>query len=207
MSERRQSRVLHRVLKRLLETRRGIVFHLLRTPVYFGTLSRIRTALDLRPGERLLDVGCGTGICASLTAGSYLGVDTAVDYLAFARARYGDGAHAFAAMRATDMALADASFDKALVLNLVHHLDAESIIALLAALRRVVRGPVVVVDAALEVANPVERLLLDHDRGEHVRSTNELRAILDATEYDVESVDVFHNALHLIPQSLFRLRP
>jgi ubiquinone/menaquinone biosynthesis C-methylase UbiE len=207
MSERRDARIARRLLHRLLAVRGGIVFHLLRTPMYLGTLSRVQAALDLQPGERLLDVGCGTGICASLTAGSYVGVDTAVDYLVFARGRHRASTHAFAAMSATALALASASFDKALVLNLVHHLDADAIAALLASLHRVVRGPVVVVDAALEAANTVERLLLDHDRGDHVRSTAELRAILAGTAYDVESVDVFHNALHLVPQSLFRLSP
>ena len=189
-------------VRRLIESR--VVFHALRRPMGWGTVPRVESALDLRPGERLLDIGCGTGTFAPSAAGFYLGIDPALDALRFARARFGDGRRSFAAMRAGALALRPGSFDKALMANVAHHLGEAELDELLCAVREVVRGPLVLLDAALDIANPIERALLRHDRGEHVRTVAALRPLL-ARRYVIEREETFHNTLRVVPQVLFRL--
>ena len=186
--------------------RNTTIFHHTRWPVYWGVMPRIRAALDLAVGERLLDVGCGTGMCAPLARGPYLGIDTALASLAFAHRRFAGPQRHIAAMSAGAMGVVPGSFEKCAVVNVAHHLDDAALDTLLGEIRKVVGGAVVVVDPAPDIGNAVERAILRHDRGEYVRPRGALRARL-ARRYEIEHEETFHNRLHILPQVLFRLRP
>jgi hypothetical protein len=123
--------------------------------------------------------------------------------LRFARTRFAGGRWHFAAMRADALGLRPGSFDKALIANVVHHLTEAELDALLCSVRAVVRGPVVLLDVALEIANPLERLPLRYDRREYVRPLAALRPLI-ARGYAIEREET-HNTLHIIPQVLFHL--
>jgi SAM-dependent methyltransferase len=185
--------------------RPALFFHL-RRPIYLGSLARLRAALALHPGESLLDVGCGTGMCAPLARGTYVGIDATMAYLRFASTRWRSPTRSFVAMDAFDCGFAAQTFDKAILVNMVHHLDDAATDALFAQLRRIVRGRVVVMDAAPEIANPVERFVLRYDRGDHIRDGDRLRPLL-TRHFDLEHEERFHNALHIVPQVIFSLRP
>lgn len=180
------------------------LFDVTRAIAYAGTYPRLAAALALRDGERLLDLGCGTGVAARLRRGSYVGVDPTWGGLTVAQRRVPGGS--FAAMSAGALGFRRDAFDKAVCVNVVHHLDAALLDAALLELRRVVRGRVVVLDVAPELANPLERFFIRHDRGEHVRSRDGLRALL-ARRYTIEREEVFHNTFRTVPQALFVLIP
>ena len=77
--------------------------------------------LDLKPGERFLDVPCGTGIVGTLTDArvNYLGLDPSAPFVAYCQAQ---GTPVLqASMRTTG--LPDASFDVIGSLSGVHHED------------------------------------------------------------------------------------
>jgi ubiquinone/menaquinone biosynthesis C-methylase UbiE len=77
----------------------------------------------LSPGERVLDIGCGTGRTAAVLAGSYgvqvVGLDPSPGMLAEARAK-GIEAHVG---RAEALPFPDGRFDVALMQMVVQHLD------------------------------------------------------------------------------------
>ncbi len=79
-------------------------------------------ALDLRPGERVLEVGVGSGLALPLYPGyvSVFGIDISNDMLGKARRRVQrrklNQMQALLAMDAEDMSFVDASFDKAVVM-------------------------------------------------------------------------------------------
>src|SRR5262249_41056079 len=132
------SRVAERVIHRVVQN--SAFFYYARTHFYWGTMKRVRRTLDLQPGERLLDVGCGSGMGAGLTTGTYVGVDAEMTYLRFASGRLrARPTHSFACMSARRLAFGDRAFDKAMMLNLVHHLDEATLDGFLRELRRVVR--------------------------------------------------------------------
>jgi len=180
--------------------------HYTRVPAYWGVLPRLARAVDLRRGERLLDVGCGTGIGSRVGQGDSLGFDPDPGSVQLARRFYPRAGHRFVAMAAPDLGLRDAAFDKAMLINMVHHLDDATLDGLLGELRRVVRGRVCVLDIAPDISNPVERFFNAHDRGRHVRERAALRAAL-ARRYQVAAEQVFHNAIHTTAQVLFTLAP
>jgi ubiquinone/menaquinone biosynthesis C-methylase UbiE len=192
-------RVIHRVVQN------SAFFYYARTHFYWGTKKRMRRALDLQPGERLLDVGCGSGMGADLTTGTYIGVDTEMPYLHFAHGRLRTQAtHAFACMSALQLAFADGTFDKAMMLNLVHHLDEATLDGFLRELTRVVKKKVFILDHAPDRDNAVSGWLLSLDRGEHIRPRSDLRSILER-HFVVESEDAFFNLEHTVSHVLFTL--
>ena len=192
-----------RYLERLLT---GVVFHYARLPAYWGTMSRLARALDVQSGERILDVGCGTGIGTALASGGYVGIDTDLPYLHFARRWVGTAGCAFLKMSAADLGFRTRSFDKAVLINVVHHLEDALLDRFLLELTRVVRSSVVVLDAAPDTANRVSRFFLAHDRGDHLRPRRTLRALLER-HYRVANEEVFHNRLRYVSQVMFTLQP
>jgi SAM-dependent methyltransferase len=184
----------------------GVVFHYARLPAYWGTMSRLARALRMQPGERILDVGCGTGIGTALAREHYVGIDMDLPYLLFARRWMGAAGRAFAKMSATNLGFRAGCFDKAVLINVVHHVDDDRLDRFLLELTRVVRESVIVLDAAPDTANRVSRFFLAHDRGEHLRPQRDLRALLER-RYHVEHEEVFHNTLRYVSQVLFTLAP
>jgi SAM-dependent methyltransferase len=200
----RPAGVAARALEWLLRQPR--LFHYGRIPTYLGSMGWIDAALEMAPDERLLDVGCGTGLCAAAARGLYVGIDDCHPYLDFGRRRGAVAQRCFAAMRADALGFAAGSFDKALVVNLVHHLDVNAIDRLLTELCRVVTRRIVLLDAAPDAANAVERFLLAHDRGAYVRPRPTLRALLER-HCTIEREVIFHNAIRTAPQVLFQMTP
>jgi SAM-dependent methyltransferase len=187
----------------------GAVFHYARFPLYWGTLGRLRSALQLRDGERVLDVGCGTGIGVAVTRGTraaYVGIDTDATYVRFARAQRGGSPCDFAEMSAADLGFVERAFDKAVVINVLHHLPEAALDRLLMELARVVRERVVLCDWATDGHNAISAFVARHDRGEHIRTRSELRRLLQR-HYVVQHEEVFMNRLHIISQVLFTLAP
>jgi len=81
---------------------------------------RLLALAELRPGERVLDVACGTGLVTQAAAaavgagGSVLGTDISAGMIALARERGGDGHVRYEKMDAEALELPDDSFDAAL---------------------------------------------------------------------------------------------
>lgn len=76
--------------------------------------------LQTKP-RRFLDFGCGTGeFASSFPQHSYMGVDLSQGYVRYA-ATLSD--HRFGVMNGNALAFGDASFDAALIVGVIHHLD------------------------------------------------------------------------------------
>ncbi len=86
--------------------------------------STILRWLDARPGEAVLDVGCGDGYYDSLVAGAgagVLGVDIHPRWLPFAQRYYSGERSEFVMMDAEEMNLPGRVFDKVMSLCVVEH--------------------------------------------------------------------------------------
>jgi ubiquinone/menaquinone biosynthesis C-methylase UbiE len=112
--------------------------------------------LDLQPGERLLEVGCGSGVLCRLVAGRAIpgsritGLDGAVEFLRAAQQQAGETRPAqsisLLAGRAEALPCRSASFDAGLAARLLLHVADP--VAVLREMRRVVRpgGRLVLMD-------------------------------------------------------------
>jgi ubiquinone/menaquinone biosynthesis C-methylase UbiE len=144
--------------------RRARLYDAFVTVVTLGRERRHREAIlalaDLSPGDRVLDVGCGTGTTARMAkervggAGEVHGVDASPEMIALATAksrREGSQVQLQVAL-AQHLPFDDSSFDVVLCTMVVHHLPKAVRPGAIAEIFRVLRpsGRLVVVDLARE---------------------------------------------------------
>jgi len=139
----------------------------------------IRRELDLSPGTRTLDLGCGPGAFADLFTGQdYVGVDLNARYIEHAR-KHRPGAYQVGDARKLD--LPDARFDQVLIFGLLHHLDDDAVRDVLRETRRVLApgGHALVVEdiPAVSRLNLIGHLLHNIENGEHIRAPEAYRRL------------------------------
>lgn len=139
----------------------------------------IRRELDLSPGTRTLDLGCGPGAFADLFTGQdYVGVDLNARYIEHAR-KHRPGAYQVGDARKLD--LPDARFDQVLIFGLLHHLDDDAVRDVLRETRRVLApgGHALVIEdiPAVSRLNLIGHLLHNIENGEHIRPPEAYRRL------------------------------
>ncbi len=159
--------------------------------VAFGLYRRRRALLRrwglLESEPRVLDIGCGIGQYASLTAGEYLGVDLNCRYVEHARRRRGDDRRAFRCMDAAELLAEGERFDLVLMVDFLHHLADEAAASVLTTARELTSGCVVALEPVTEQHSRVGRWFIDNDRGEHMRAHAPLLALVERAGLAVEA--------------------
>lgn len=140
----------------------------------------IRRELPLAPGQRVMDLGCGTGNLSNLFPHArYVGVDICPACVCFARRTTG---RSFAVMDVAHLALADDAFDAAIAVGLNHHLDDETMEQVAPQIRRVCKPEtwIVIIDIAPPAPwNIVERVRQRWaEQGRHIRPAGEYHRLL-----------------------------
>jgi ubiquinone/menaquinone biosynthesis C-methylase UbiE len=139
----------------------------------------IRREMDLGPGARTLDLGCGPGAFSDLfEAGDYVGVDLNAGYIDHAR-RTRKGA--FIVSDAKRVELPDGRFTQILIFGLLHHLPDEEARAVLAECRRLLQpgGRLVVIEDIPTVSrlNLIGHLIHRVENGEFIRPLEDYRKL------------------------------
>lgn len=136
----------------------------------------------VRPGERVLDIGCGPGRALDVLPDvDYLGLDHSPAYIESARRRYGGRAEFRCADVASDGIGREAPFDVVLVLGVLHHLDDEQGRQMVGNAARALSssGRMVTLDPSVTAESPaLARWLVRRDRGVHPRSPETYRSIV-----------------------------
>lgn len=123
--------------------------------------------LNARPGEAILDVGCGAGYYDALisrTGARVLGIDIHTRMLPFAQKYYSDERTEFVFMNAEEMDLPPQSFDKVMSLCVVEHFDHDEMV--LQHISRVLKPGGRFVFSADSLSNPG---ITDAERSRHRR--------------------------------------
>jgi cyclopropane fatty-acyl-phospholipid synthase-like methyltransferase len=164
----------------------------------------VENYLRLAPGDRVLDIGCGTGALLDFLPRSwpeiqYVGFDMSPAYLAAARRKHGNRGQ-FHCLELTPRTAADfGRFNSVLAMGVLHHLDDAAADTLFAIAHRVLRpgGRLITLDGVFtENQSWLVRRLLKSDRGKHVRTEAAYRALASRVFGQVETV---------VSQDLFRI--
>jgi SAM-dependent methyltransferase len=130
-----------------------------------------------KPGDRVLDIGCGPGdIVPYLADVDYVGFDESESYIRTARAKYSDRATFICEQVRSHTLKEQASFDIALAVGVLHHLDDNEALKLFelawAALKP--GGRLVSYDGCfVPDQSYLARFFISRDRGQHVRTREE----------------------------------
>jgi 2-polyprenyl-3-methyl-5-hydroxy-6-metoxy-1,4-benzoquinol methylase len=181
------------------------VYKALQTAVGAGKFRRyfIDHHVRPKPGERILDIGCGPGeIVPYLPQGvEYVGYDISPDYIEWAKHRFPRGDFYAAPFQESELGQ-HRPFDTAIVIAVLHHLDDDEARSLLSLLKRAVRagGRVITADlVSIEGQNPIAQLMVDWDRGQNVRRSEQYAALATPV-FDRVNGEVVDQAL--IPRTL-----
>ena len=150
---------------------------------------------SIRPGERVIDLGCGPGTNAGVFASEgYVGVDLSPEYVASARERF--PGHRFEVWDVTKPGPDLGVFDIALVNSVFHHLSDTETKVVLTALPRALRpgAPIHIIDLVLPPDRSLARTLAKLDRGEYPRALDHWRVLLGGL-LNVRSIEPFRVGL------------
>jgi cyclopropane fatty-acyl-phospholipid synthase-like methyltransferase len=160
----------------------------------------VETYLKPRPGDRVLDIGCGPGdILELLPDVNYLGIDVSEEYITSARARFGTKGR-FECKAVHDVVVEEpSSYDLVMANGVVHHLDDDEAVRLFEHARDALKpgGRLVTLDGCVvDGQSPVARRLLRMDRGKHVRTRDEYVRLASRAFSDVTS-EIHHDMLRI----------
>jgi SAM-dependent methyltransferase len=148
--------------------------------------------LALKPGDRVLDIGCGPAYYfGRLPRGiRYVGFDTSARYIEYARRRFGSDDAEFRCEIFGDEHLAELPpFNAVMLLGLLHHMSDEDSRRLLRLAARALApgGRVISVDPCFEpTQGRISRWMSENDRGEYVRTPEQFTALVDESFGDVD---------------------
>jgi SAM-dependent methyltransferase len=141
----------------------------------------------LEDAPSVLDVGCGTGQYAAVTTGRYLGVDITASYIGRARHRWRDNpSREFRAADVTTLEVERRTFDLVLMVDLLHHLDDATCAGLLRSAAQLSRRYVISLEPVAEQHGRVGQWIIDHDRGDHMRSVAAYHMLFEQSPLIVE---------------------
>jgi cyclopropane fatty-acyl-phospholipid synthase-like methyltransferase len=134
-----------------------------------------REFIKAKPGDRVLDIGCGTGdIVEWLPDVDYVGFDLSKEYIERAQRRYvGRRARFFCEAVRDDVTVEHGAFDIVLANGILHHLTDDEARSLLALATKAMTpgGRLVTLDGCYTPKQRlVKKLLLASDRGKFVRT-------------------------------------
>lgn len=161
-----------------------------------GRVSAIREYLDVRPGTRIIDIGCGPGhIVRDLPDGiDYTGLDIDERRIAFARSRFGNRGRFEARFFDADAAGELGGADVIMMNGVMHHIPDSDLIETLGNAKRALKpgGVLFTVDGCYAPGQSfVARWLLDNDLGQHVRNaagySGLLKSVFDEVDIHIRS--------------------
>lgn len=189
--------LLTRLAHRLLEV--PMIFELQESLCNdYGSIRKEFLEYLSKDGLKILDIGCGTGVSASVIVDmehqSYTGIELMSGYAAIAAKRNPKGK--VLAMDATKMDFPSHSFDLAFFSGVWHHMDDKTVRRVLVETKRVLKtkGVLLVAEPLFTPGRWYSNMLLKRDRGRHIRTRDGYLALVK--DWYTERERTFNFSLH-----------
>lgn len=181
-------------------------YNIVRRALLFGiNIKPIAEALDLKPQESIIDIGCGWGEYAKTVPQDtvYTGIDTNPKALTFAGKKYNGKNKDFKVLDIAQFEKIDKCYDKALLFGVLHHLPQHIIKDhLVPFLKSNIKDIIVFCDPVYLKNQFSSNLLAKFDRGKFVLSYENERIIL-SEHFNVTSASVFSSNTKIAKYGLF----
>jgi len=168
--------MINRIIKNIF--RNPLVYNLCQWVLEGDYSSVIAKTVKVAEEEKVLDVGCGTGYFSPLFNCRYVGVDLGKEYINYAK-RHENEKRKFYLMDAKNISFPDKSFDKAILVNFIHHLNDAEVEQILKEAKRLTRKEIFIFDMDTKRLNFLTPLLLRLDNGKFVRSLERQLALVE----------------------------
>lgn len=189
-----------------------ILFNIVRNIINFGRFtSYIAESLDIKEGEYILDVGCGTGDYSDVIGQGckYLGIDINPYFINYAKEKY------FRHKEYKEFVLGDILelnlkypkkyFDKTIYISMMHHFNDIDNRKILRAISDLTKEIIIIVDPILLEGHPIQKLFLLLDRGKNIRTREEQKNLIEDV-LDILDSKIFTTRSHSVTMSLFKCR-
>lgn len=147
---------------------------------YFIIKRIIKKKIKLKNKEKILDVGCGTGLLAPLfPPKNYFGIDIDSKLIAFAKSRYPK--YSFQTKNAAALKFPKETFGRIVIIGVIHHLDPITAKKVMQQLKKVLKknGEILLIEAIppINPFNFIGQLLRLFDEGHYIRSINDYKKL------------------------------
>lgn len=160
----------------------------------------VNAILKVKPGDRILDVGCGPArLLSYLPDVDYTGMDLNPAHIDDARSTHGSRGRFVVGNAATDIPPEWDRFDIINILALMHHLDDDECRSLLSSLKTILApgGRIVTLDCVwLPNQRLVAKFLNQRDSGLCIRTPDAYLRLFDGLGFDVRS-KTYHDLLNV----------
>jgi SAM-dependent methyltransferase len=160
----------------------------------------VRRYVRPRAGDRIVDIGCGTGELVRYLPGSeYVGFDARREYVQAAQAQHGQRGRFVHARVGSAPLVSEALFDLAIAFGVIHHLNDAEADLLFAEARSVLKpgGRLVTYDPCRVAGQSrLARWFISKDRGRAIRTPAALVKLAAAHFSDIRS-DIRHDFLRI----------
>lgn len=152
---------------------------------FFGArVKAIRDYLELRPGARVIDIGCGPGyIVKHLPRGlDYIGLDIDQSSIDYAREHFGDRGRFERRFFDADAVADFGPVDVVMMNGVMHHIGDADLAVTFGHVKAALQpgGALFTLDGCYAPGQSrIDKWLLDNDRGVHVRDADGYRRLLD----------------------------
>jgi 2-polyprenyl-3-methyl-5-hydroxy-6-metoxy-1,4-benzoquinol methylase len=149
--------------------------------LYSHRIELIREWGVLTESSSLLDIGCGTGHYAAIAPGRYLGIDLDETYIEHAKRKHPNSRCEFRCADLARLTTEAERFNITLAVDVLHHLPEHVSINLLRQCGTLTTGHILSFEPVREQSNRFAKWIIDHDRGDFIRSTDDTVALLSAS--------------------------
>lgn len=153
--------------------------------------------IKLKEGDRILDVGCGTGVHAIFSE-KYTGIDVNKEYIEYTKKNHQG---AFLVMDVANLEFPEDNFDYVFSISLFHHINDAQVEKAISEMKRVCKkgGRILVLDAVFPSRfNFLGYLLFKLDRGKHTRTFDKLEELLLRHNFKLLTKDIDCSFLYRI---------
>lgn len=134
----------------------------------------------------VIDIGCGIGQYCNLTKGKYLGIDLQSNYVEYCKRKYKeDGNKLFRCADASVILQEKTTFDLILIVDFLHHIPDDLAVKILHTASLLSNRYIVNFEPVYEQTNLIARWLREHDRGNHIRSLEDLHKLFKKADLEI----------------------